>query len=123
VRDNVGGLSPGRTADGEATVGDDGRGQNVQGGLDDLAGEAAVLRVYRQAFAVLAREAEKMILSPQLLDVDEAILSASPASASDGLTQQQVRTACRSFPQAAGILRCEVLKGYGSVTKVWERPN
>ncbi len=44
---------------------DDGRGPGgpvVQQGLDDLAGEAAVLRVYRQAFAVLARESEKMIL-------------------------------------------------------------
>jgi hypothetical protein len=102
---------------------DDGRGQDVQGGLDDLAGEAAVLRVYRQAFAVLAREAEKMILSPQLLDVDEAILSAFAASGSDGLTEEQVRNACRSFPEAAVSRRFEVLKGYGAVTKVFERPN
>jgi hypothetical protein len=74
-------------------VADDGRarpGQPVQPGqpgLDDLAGEAAVLRVYRQAFAVLAREAEKMILTPQLLDVDEAIFTAFAASGSDGLTE------------------------------------
>ena len=102
---------------------DDGRGQDVQGGLDDLAGEAAVLRVYRQAFAVLAREAEKMILSPQLLDVDEAILSAFASSGSDGLTEEQVRNACRAFPEAAVSRRFEVLKGYGAVTKVFERPN
>ena len=102
---------------------DDGRVQDVQGGLDDLAGEAAVLRVYRQAFAVLAREAEKMILSPQLLDVDEAILSAFAASGSDGLTEEQVRNACRAFPEAAVSRRFEVLKGYGAVSKVFERPN
>ena len=102
---------------------DDGRGQDVQGGLDDLAGEAAVLRVYRQAFAVLAREAEKMILSPQLLDVDEAILSAFAASGSDGLTEEQVRNACRAFPEATVSRRFEVLKGYGAVSKVFERPN
>jgi hypothetical protein len=101
---------------------DDGRGP-VQQGLDDLAGEAAVLRVYRQAFAVLAREAEKMILSPQLLDVDEAILSAFAASGSDGLTEEQVRNACRAFPEATVSRRFEVLKGYGAVTKVFERPN
>ena len=95
----------------------------MQGGLDDLAGEAAVLRVYRQAFAVLAREAEKMILSPQLLDVDEAILSAFAASGSDGLTEEQVRNACRSFPEATVGRRFEVLKGYGAVSKVFERPN
>ncbi len=104
---------------------DDGRGpgQVVQQGLDDLAGEAAVLRVYRQAFAVLAREAEKMILSPQLLDVDEAILSAFAASGSDGLTEEQVRNACRKFPEAMVGRRFEVLKGYGAVSKVFERPN
>ena len=102
---------------------DDGRAPVVQQGLDDLAGEAAVLRVYRQAFAVLAREAEKMILSPQLLDVDEAILSAFAASGSDGLTEEQVRNACRAFPEAAVSRRFEVLKGYGAVTKVFERPN
>ena len=102
---------------------DDGRVQDVQGGLDDLAGEAAVLRVYRQAFAVLAREAEKMILSPQLLDVDEAILSAFAASGSDGLTEEQVRNACRAFPEATVSRRFEVLKGYGAVSKVFERPN
>ncbi len=102
---------------------DDGRVRDVQGGLDDLAGEAAVLRVYRQAFAVLAREAEKMILSPQLLDVDEAILSAFAASGSDGLTEEQVRNACRAFPEATVSRRFEVLKGYGAVSKVFERPN
>lgn len=102
---------------------DDGRVQDVQGGLDDLAGEAAVLRVYRQAFAVLAREAEKMILSPQLLDVDEAILSAFAASGSEGLTEEQVRNACRAFPEATVSRRFEVLKGYGAVSKVFERPN
>jgi hypothetical protein len=107
-------------------VADDGRGPGgpvVQEGLDDLAGEAAVLRVYRQAFAVLARESEKMILSPQLLDVDEAILSAFAASGSEGLTEEQVRNACRKFPEAMVGRRFEVLKGYGAVSKVFERPN
>ena len=95
----------------------------VQQGLDDLAGEAAVLRIYRQAFAVLAREAEKMILTPQLLDVDEAIFRAFAAAGSDGLTEEQVRNACRRFPEAAVSRRFEVLKAYGAVSKVFERPN
>ena len=95
----------------------------VQPGLDDLAGEAAVLRIYRQAFAVLAREAEKMILTPQLLDVDEAIFRAFAAAGSDGLTEEQVRNACRRFPEATVSRRFEVLKAYGAVSKVFERPN
>ena len=85
-------------------------GQPMQPSLDDQAGKAAVLRVYRQAFAVLAREAEKMILTPQLLDVDETIFTAFAASGSDCLTEEQVRTACRRSPVAR---RFEVLKGYG----------
>ena len=91
--------------------------------LDDLAGEAAVLRIYRQAFAVLAREAEKMILTPQLLDVDEAIFRAFAAAGSDGLTEEQVRNACRRFPEATVGRRFDVLKAYGAVSKVFERPN
>jgi hypothetical protein len=98
-------------------------GQTVQPGLDDLAGEAAVLRIYRQAFAVLAREAEKMILTPQLLDVDEAIFRAFAASGSDGLTEEQVRNACRRFPETTVGRRFEVLRAYGAITKVFERPN
>ena len=38
--------------------------------LTELTTEAAVLRVYRQAFAVLAREAGAMILDAGLIDVD-----------------------------------------------------
>jgi len=98
-------------------------GPIVQPGLDDLAGEAAVLRIYRQAFAVLAREAEKMILTPQLLDVDEAIFRAFAAAGSDGLTEEQVRNACRRFPEATVGRRFEVLKAYGAISKVFERPN
>ncbi len=98
-------------------------GTAVQPGLDDLAGEAAVLRIYRQAFAVLAREAEKMILTPQLLDVDEAIFRAFAASGSDGLTEEQVRNACRRFPEATVGRRFEVLRAYGAISKVFERPN
>src|SRR5258708_38821384 len=102
---------------------DDGPGATLQPGLDDLAGEAAILRVYRQAFAVLARESEKMILSPQLLDVDEAIFGAFATSGSDGLTEEQVRNACRRVPDGVVSRRVEVLKGYGAITKVFERPN
>ncbi len=46
--------------------------------FDDLAGEAAVLGVYRQVFAVLARESGAMILDASSVDVDESILARSP---------------------------------------------
>ena len=70
--------------------------------LDDLTTEAAVLRVYRQAFAVLAREAGAMILDVDLIDVDEAILEAFAAAGSDGLTVAEVVAACHRFHRARG---------------------
>jgi hypothetical protein len=75
-------------------VADDGRarpGQPVQPGLDDLAGEAAVLRVYRQAFAVLAREAEKMILTPQLRHGALADRRVRPVCEATALRRQPVQ--------------------------------
>lgn len=91
--------------------------------LTDAASDAAVLRIYRQVFSVLAREAERMISSTDLLDVDEAILEAFSDSGSEGMTEEQVRNACRAFPEADVVRRFEVLKSYGAVTKVFERPN
>ena len=63
--------------------------------LLDAEAEAAVLRVYRQVFAVLAREAGAMIVDPELLDVDQAILDAFAEAGSDGLTVEQATLACR----------------------------
>lgn len=91
--------------------------------LDDLTGEAAVLRVYRQVFAVLAREAGAMIVDPSTLEVDEAILEAFAEAGSDGLTLEQAVAACRQHgPHTVGR-RFEVLREYGAISKLVDRPN
>ena len=77
--------------------------------LDELTTEAAVLRVYRQAFAVLAREAGAMILDADLIDVDEAILEAFAAAGGDGLTAAEVAAACHRFDPRAVERRLGVL--------------
>jgi hypothetical protein len=52
--------------------------------FEEIAGELAVLGVYRQVFAVLAREAGAMILNASLVDVDESILHHSRRPAPKG---------------------------------------
>lgn len=91
--------------------------------LLDAEAEAAVLRVYRQVFAVLAREAGAMIVDPALLDVDQAILDAFAEAGSDGLTVEQAALACRSHPHDLVVRRFDVLRQYGAITKLVDRPN
>jgi hypothetical protein len=91
--------------------------------LLDAEAEAAVLRVYRQVFAVLAREAGAMIVDPDLLDVDQAILDAFAEAGSDGLTVEQATLACRGYQHDVIVRRFEVLRQYGAITKLVDRPN
>ncbi|WP_020663577.1 hypothetical protein [Amycolatopsis benzoatilytica] len=91
--------------------------------LDDLTGEAAVLRVYRQVFAVLAREAGAMIADPSTLDVDEAILEAFAEAGSEGLPLEQAVAACRRWDAQTVGRRFEVLREYGAISRVVDRPN
>ena len=80
--------------------------------LLDAEAEAAVLRVYRQVFAVLAREAGAMIVDPDLLDADQAILDAFAEAGSDGLTVEQATLACRAYPHDVIVRRFEVLRQF-----------
>ena len=91
--------------------------------LLDAEAEAAVLRVYRQVFAVLAREAGAMIVDPDLLDADQAILDAFAEAGSDGLTVEQATLACRGYPHDVIVRRFDVLRQYGAITKLVDRPN
>src|SRR5690349_20251855 len=98
-------------------------GVSMDATLLDAEAEAAVLRVYRQVFAVLAREAGAMIVDPELLDVDQAILDAFAEAGSDGLTVEQATLACRAYPHEVIVRRFEVLRQYGAITKLVDRPN
>ena len=91
--------------------------------LDSLAARAGALRIYRQVFAVLAREFGAMITDADQLDVDEAILGAFAQAGTEGLALEQVTTACRGFDERLVARRFEVLRGYGAIGKVVERPH
>jgi hypothetical protein len=91
--------------------------------LDEVAAEAAVLRLYRQIFAVLAREAGAMITDAGLIDVDEAILEAFAEAGPDGLTVAEAIAACPQFGAATIERRFALLRDYQAVAKVVDRKN
>jgi hypothetical protein len=91
--------------------------------FEEITGELAVLGVYRQVFAVLAREAGAMILDASLVDVDESILASFAEAGPEGLTVEQVVAACRQHDEGRVRRRFEVLRDYRAIAKVNERPN
>ena len=91
--------------------------------LDGLAAQAGTLRIFRQVFAVLAREAGAMIGDLDHLDTDEAILAAFAGAGTDGLTLEQVAAACRPADERLVARRFELLCSYGAITRVVDRPH
>ena len=91
--------------------------------LEGLAAQAGTLRIFRQVFAVLAREHGAMIGDADHLDTDEAILAAFADAGTDGLTLEQVTNACRPGDDRLVARRFEVLRSYGAITRVVDRPH
>jgi len=91
--------------------------------LDDYAAETAVLGIYRQVFAVLAREAGGMVDEAASVAADEAILRAFAGAGPNGMTVEQVIAECPGVPVGTVRRRFEVLRSYRAVTRVNERPH
>jgi hypothetical protein len=91
--------------------------------FEENAAVSAVLAVYRQVFAVLAREANGMVDDAESVRVDELILDAFASAGPVGMTVEQVVAACGTAPATAVRRRFEVLRSYRAVTRVNERPN
>jgi hypothetical protein len=91
--------------------------------FDDYAAESAVLGIYRQVFAVLARNANAMVDGADSVGVDESILQAFADAGPSGMTIEQVVLACPSVPAYVVRRRFEVLRSYRAVTRVNERPH
>ncbi|MBQ1065223.1 hypothetical protein KBX39_00075 [Micromonospora sp. D75] len=91
--------------------------------FDDYAAESAVLGIYRQVFAVLARNANAMVDDADSVGVDESILQAFADAGPAGMTIEQVVLACPAVPADLVRRRFEVLRSYRAVTRVNERPH
>src|SRR5437899_2774385 len=91
--------------------------------LDDALVGEAVLGVYRQMFAALARDAGSVVDDPELVDVAETLLSAFADAGEEGLGHEQMRYVCRRFPADVFENRLRVLKSLGAIREVFPKPN
>ena len=91
--------------------------------FDDYAADAAVVGIYQQIFAVLARESNAMVDDAESIGVDEAILTSFVGAGPGGMSVDQVVAACRGYPAARVRRRFEVLRSYRAVVRANERPN
>ncbi|GAA2588450.1 hypothetical protein SMC26_16275 [Actinomadura fulvescens] len=91
--------------------------------LDDALVGEAVLGVYRQMFAALARDSGAVVDDPDLVDVAETLLTAFADAGEDGLSREQMRYVCRRYPAEVFDNRLRVLKGLGAIREVFPKPN
>ncbi|MBO2455486.1 hypothetical protein J4573_50995 [Actinomadura barringtoniae] len=91
--------------------------------LDDVLVGEAVLGVYRQMFAALARDGGAVVDDPELVDVAETLLAAFADAGEDGLSREQMRYVCRRYPNEVFENRLRVLKGLGAIREVFPKPN
>ncbi|WP_141584045.1 hypothetical protein [Actinomadura sp. WMMA1423] len=96
---------------------------NAAASLDDVLVGEAVLGVYRQMFAALARDSGAVVDDPELVDVAETLLAAFADAGEDGLSREQMRYVCRRYPAEVFENRLRVLKGLGAVREVFPKPN
>ncbi|QKG20676.1 hypothetical protein [Actinomadura verrucosospora] len=97
--------------------------ENAAASLDDVLVGEAVLGVYRQMFAALARDSGAVVDDPELVDVAETLLAAFADAGEDGLSREQMRYVCRRYPSEVFENRLRVLKGLGAVREVFPKPN
>jgi hypothetical protein len=91
--------------------------------LESAAHDNAIVAVYRQMFAVLGSSAQSVIADPEMIDLAEALFAAFSAAGSDGLTMEQMRHACRGYPEPVFQSRVRVLRELGAVQKAFDRPH
>jgi hypothetical protein len=90
--------------------------------LDDVLVGEAVLGVYRQMFAALARDSGAVVDDPEMVDVAETLLAAFADAGEDGLGHEQMRHVCRRYPAEVFENRLRVLKGLGAIREVFPKP-
>lgn len=91
--------------------------------LDDALVDDAVLNVYRQMFASLAKDGGAVIADPAMVDVADSLFSAFARAGEEGLTHEDMRHACRQFPAEVFENRLGVLRGLGAIRETFPKPH
>ncbi|KJK53819.1 hypothetical protein UK14_04965 [Streptomyces sp. NRRL F-4428] len=93
-----------------------------QFGLDTVAAEQAVVSVFEQIVAVLARQANAAIDDAVLFRLADTLFAAFARAGEDGLTTEQIRAACSAFPDEVIDNRLSVLRKLGAIQPAFDKP-
>uniref|UniRef100_J1S982 Uncharacterized protein n=1 Tax=Streptomyces auratus AGR0001 TaxID=1160718 RepID=J1S982_9ACTN len=87
-----------------------------------MAAEQAVVSVFEQIVAVLARQANAAIDDAALFRLAGTLFAAFARAGEDGLTAEQIRTACSAFPDEVIDNRLSVLRKLGAIQPAFDKP-
>ncbi|MFK0210502.1 hypothetical protein [Streptomyces sp. NPDC090298] len=93
-----------------------------QFGLEAVAAEQAVVSVFEQIVAVLARQANAAIDDATLFRLADTLFAAFARAGEDGLTAEQIRAACSAFPEEVIDNRLGVLRKLGAIQPAFDKP-
>jgi hypothetical protein len=93
-----------------------------QFGLETVAAEQAVVSVFEQIVAVLARQANAVIDDAVLFQLADTLFAAFARAGEDGLTAEQIRAACSAFPEEVIDNRLGVLRKLGAIQPAFDKP-
>ncbi|WP_030736056.1 hypothetical protein [Streptomyces griseus] len=93
-----------------------------QFGLEAVAAEQAVVSVFEQIVAVLARQANAAIDDAALFQLADTLFAAFARAGEDGLTAEQIRAACSAFPEEVIDNRLGVLRKLGAIQPAFDKP-
>jgi hypothetical protein len=91
-------------------------------GLDTAAAEQVVVSVFEQIVAVLARQADAAITDASLFRLADTLFTAFARAGEDGLTAEQMRSACAAFPADVIDNRLHVLRRLGAIQPAFAKP-
>jgi hypothetical protein len=91
-------------------------------GLDAAAAEQAVLSVFEQIVAVLARQTDAAITDPALFRLADRLFAAFARAGEDGLTAEKIKAACAAFPAEVIDNRLGVLRKLGAIQPAFDKP-
>jgi hypothetical protein len=91
-------------------------------GLDATAAEQAVVSVFEQIVAVLARQADAAITDAALFRLADTLFAAFARAGEDGLTAEQIKSACAAFPADVIDNRLGVLRKLGAIQPAFDKP-
>lgn len=89
--------------------------------LDEALAEDAVLGIYRQMFAPLARDSGAVVPDAAMVDIADTLFSAFARAGEEGLTREEMREACRRYPADIFESRLSVLRGLGAIREVFAK--